>query len=70
MSLCANATQTKHELPGEGGRRVTLGVEWGAADLRDNWEGDYVFCDFRCLAAKAVEWACEHDGHVLREGVG
>ena len=68
MPLCANATQAKHELPPTGGRRVTLRVEWGADDLRETWEGGYTFCNFRCLAEKAADWAVEHDGRVLQEG--
>lgn len=66
--LCANATTAKHGLPDTGGRRVTLRVEWGADDLRDDWEGPYAFCSFTCLAAKAADWAREHDGRTVREG--
>jgi hypothetical protein len=65
---CHNPTRERHEIP-EGDRRVSLvRIDWGKADLREGWEGEYRFCSFRCLAEWAAEKADQHDGRVLVEG--
>lgn len=43
-----------------------LAVKWG--DIRDDWQGDYSFCSFKCLADWATEKSAQHDGHVLEHG--
>lgn len=46
----------------------TLAVDWGADDLREAWNGNYLFCSFKCLTQWASEKAAQHDGKVLTEG--
>lgn len=61
-----------HEIA-EDGRRIDikpLAVNWGNADLRVTWEGNYAFCSFKCLSDWAAGKAAEHDNHTLQEGSG
>lgn len=48
--------------------RVQLHLNWGDADIRDDWKGEQVFCSFACLAEWATEMASRHDEHVLVHG--
>ncbi len=53
----------------DGARIVSLvRVDWGADDLRDDWEGDYRFCSFQCLAVWASGRAAAHDTRVVKDG--
>jgi hypothetical protein len=64
---CNNPSRERHDC---GDREISiepLAIKWG--DIRDDWQGDYSFCSFRCLADWAAEKAAQHDGHVLQEGV-
>lgn len=45
-----------------------LAVNWGTDDLRDDWQGDYTFCSFKCLKEWADAKAADHDGRTVKEG--
>lgn len=73
-SVCENGEHRvdgkPYEIPA-GARAVTVAavtVDWGDEDIRDTWAGSYTFCSFGCLAAKAAQWAADHDGRVVEHG--
>lgn len=73
MATCANPTLTAEQAHqvGDGDRHVKVNVklDWGAGDIRGDWEGDLSFCSFGCLEEWATEMAARHDAHVLEHGV-
>lgn len=58
-----------HTIP-DGARRidVTLGVNWGDADLRADFAKTASFCSFLHAAEWLADVADRHDGYVLKEG--
>jgi hypothetical protein len=67
--LCNNPARERHEIIHGEDRMISLiRVDWGKNDLREDWEGEYRWCSFRCMADWAQEKASQHDGHVLVEG--
>lgn len=67
---CSNPDVERHEI-NDGDRRMDLSykINWGTDDLRDEWQGAYTFCSFKCLRDWADKRASEHDGTTLKEGV-
>lgn len=69
--VCANPVTAAeaHQIP-DGARAVTVKVhvDWGADDLRSEWDGLYAFCSFGCLEEWATEKAVQHDGRKVVEG--
>lgn len=68
-TVCMNPAGERHKIA-TGDRLITLTtvVVWGKDDLRDDWQGDYTFCCFKCLEGWAAEKASEHDGQVRKDG--
>jgi hypothetical protein len=66
--ICANPTSDRHDIGPDDRRISVVKVDWGKADLREKWAGEYVFCCFLCLADWAQQKAAQHDGVVLIEG--
>lgn len=68
--VCNGPGGERHEIA-EGKRRITipvLHIDWSDEDIREDWQGDYVFCSFGCLEEWATEKAADHDGRVVKEG--
>ena len=53
-----------HEI-GDGGRTVTITVDWGADDSRVQHEKTMSFCSFRCLANWASNASSKHDDRIV-----
>lgn len=69
MTLCswsANGAGDTHEIA-EGQRRldVTVAIDWGTDDARDDHEKTVPFCSFKCLSAWAAGRAIAHDGRTV-----
>lgn len=69
MTLCsysANGAGDTHEIA-DGQRRidVTLAIDWGANDERNDHEKTIPFCSFDCLSKYAAGRAIAHDGRTV-----